>query len=692
MGILSYGEHPLEWFMGPLRHSPWFVRHWLLVLLVFTPLLALAVGEIAGWPFLRDPVERLANREMERTVRIDAPFRIRFLGGLRLQAGSLWIAAPEKFGVPHLLDAQDIRLELRYRDLWHFRKNGRLRIATLDVARMDAQLVRDGEGDATWRFGKPDPEKPKAGLPAVDLLAVGQGSLVFRDPALDADLQARFDTREGVASETSATNLRVDGNLRGRPLRGEMASTGWLPATTEGAGAPPVGARGWLTYGPVRADFEGSVKDLFGHRDIAGNIIVKGPSLGILGQLVGSPLPTTAPFSLQGRIEKEKDIWRAQVNKAEIGRSRLAARITYHPEAKPPHLEGELTGSNLVLADLGPAFGTRNEEGKPLPGRPGRVIPDRPLDLPSLKNMTASITINLDRVDLGKAFAEPIQPFKASLSLEESKLGLAKVDARTARGRLSGDISVNAREKNPLWSSDLAWEGIRLQDWIRGAKGREKEAREGTDRPPYFTGLLQGRAKLMGHGDSTAEVLGSLDGNITMFVKNGTLSHLAVEVMGLDVAQGLGLLVKGDENLPVRCAVMDLQAKDGVIAPRVALIDTPVTLVLADGSIDLAKESLDLRFTAKPKNMSPFTVRSPIRVRGTLDEPEAAPESGPIAARVLGGVALAFVNPLAAVLPFIDPGDAGGSPCAEALATLKKRGGEGRGGVESRLSPATPQP
>lgn len=654
--------------MGSIQRFSWLRRHRMLVSLLLLPVVVLAVGEMAGWPFLREPAERLMTRHMERPVRIGAPFRIRFLGSLRLNAGSLWIAAPQEFDVPHFLDAGDIRLKLRYGDLWHLRHSSRLRIAVLDVGRMDARLVRDGD-DATWRFGKRTPEKERPELPVVDLLAVRQGSVVFRDPELEADLNATFDTREGANTTGAATHLRVQGRFRGRPLTGELGSTGWLPATGQGAGSPPVAAKGWLTYGPVRADFEGNVKDLFGRRDIQGTVLVKGPSLGILGQLVGSPLPTTSPFSLQGRIEKEKDVWRADVEKARIGTSDLAARFRYDPGAKPPRLEGELKGAKLVLADLGPAFGTRDEEGKPI-RRPGHFIPNRPLDLPSLKNLQAHVTVNLDEVDLGKAFKEPIRPFKATLTLEESRLGLAKVDARTAKGRLSGDISVDARQKTPQWRSDLAWEGIRLEDWIKSAKARP--AGQNGDRPPYFTGMLLGRAKLNGTGRSTAEVLSSLDGEITMSVRDGSLSHLVVEVLGLDVAQGLGLVLRGDETLPMQCAVMDLQARNGVLAPKVALIDTPVTLILADGTINLAKESLDLRLTAKPKNVSPLTVRSPIRVRGPFDDLEAAPESGPIAARVLGGVALAFVNPLAAIIPFIDPGDASGSPCAKALATLKR--------------------
>jgi AsmA family protein len=118
---------------------------------------------------------------------------------------------------------------------------------------------------------------------------------------------------------------------------------------------------------------------------------------------------------------------------------------------------------------------------------------------------------------------------------------------------------------------------------------------------------------------------------------------------------------------------MNLTAKNGVATPKVALVDTPVTLILIDGNVNIAKETLDLRLAAKPKNMSPLTVRSPIYVKGTFQKPDVSIEKTPIVARVLGSIALAFVNPLAAIVPFVDVGSGEKSPCNQSLAEFKKK-------------------
>ena len=187
---------------------------------------------------------------------------------------------------------------------------------------------------------------------------------------------------------------------------------------------------------------------------------------------------------------------------------------------------------------------------------------------------------------------------------------------------------------------------------------------------------MNGKADLKGKGNSTVELLRSLNGDLSIFVKNGEISHLIVEAVGLDIAQAVGILVKGDENLKMQCAVLDFKANKGILKPDVALVDTSVTTVLVDGKVNMGEELLDLKVAAEPKNFSPFTVRSPIKVTGTFLKPKVAPEASPIAARVGGGLLLAFINPLAAILPFLDPGSTTDkdkrADCNQTLSELKQ--------------------
>src|SRR5262245_26225024 len=114
-----------------------------LLLLIFA---AIATCEFLGWPFLRPPFERIARETLHRQVQISAPFQLHLLGGVRLKVGGLRIAAPEEFKAPYFLDSQDVRLALRYADIYHFKHGEDLRVKALEVAWIDLRMLRNENG------------------------------------------------------------------------------------------------------------------------------------------------------------------------------------------------------------------------------------------------------------------------------------------------------------------------------------------------------------------------------------------------------------------------------------------------------------------------------------------------------------------------------------------------------------------
>jgi uncharacterized protein involved in outer membrane biogenesis len=191
------------------------------------------------------------------------------------------------------------------------------------------------------------------------------------------------------------------------------------------------------------------------------------------------------------------------------------------------------------------------------------VLPSREFDLPSLRAMDANAPVDVDEPDRGSALIEPLKPLRTHLVLGGGVLTLRELEARAGQGRLFGTVQLDGRSAPALWTAELRWNGVRM--------------------------------RLVG----------------------GAISHLAVEAVGLDVAQALGVLVRGDDALPVDCTVADLVADQGVLKPRVLVLDTPDSTLWIDGSLSLATEALNLRIGAKPKDLSPLALRAPIEVRGT---------------------------------------------------------------------------
>ena len=94
------------------------------------------------------------------------------------------------------------------------------------------------------------------------------------------------------------------------------------------------------------------------------------------------------------------------------------------------------------------------------------------------------------------------------------------------------------------------------------------------------------------------------------------------------------------------------------------VLDTEDALLVGNMSIDMKGEVINARLDAKPKDNSLLALRIPLRVSGKLKEPNVGLDGKKTAARGAAAVALGtFLSPFAAILPFIEKGDAEDANC-----------------------------
>lgn len=649
---------------------------------------ALVVAEHRGWPFLREPVQRAATRAAAVPVRLEGPFRLHLFGRPRIEVGQLNLASAERFGAPHLVDARGVRLSWRWGDIWRWWRGDRLRLQALSADALDARLRRLDDGSANWQLGarEPRPEaEPLGGLPRFGSLVIGQGEVDWKDPIADVDIDIRLRGREGEAEAANAGyQASFSGRYRALPLRLQAHAGGTLPLLNDPETAPdapwvPVRVEG--TAGAARLRFDGEAAALLGLPRLRGALALSGPSLAAVGRPLGITLPRTPPFELRGTLSQGDGVWRLQAERAHIGSSRLAGDLRFHQRARPRRLTGELQGQRLALADLGPAIGAGGGAAAPAPQGPRRVLPQHRFDLPSLQAMDADVRVAIGSLDFGTRAMAPLRGLRTRVRLAQGVLRLDDLRAEVAGGRVEGMTQLDATARPAAWRARLEMNGVDVAGWLRGlrregapapsaasALKRERErARQGGEQglKSYLTGVLSARLDVTGAGQSTAEILGSLDGPIDLRLRDGTISHVATEAMGLDLAQALGVVVGGDRPLPLRCARFDLRAREGVVEPRLAVLDNRDSTVHVAGRVNLRDESLALRLVTRPKDWSPLSLRTPVTVGGTLGQPKVGIEGGRLAGRVAGAIALgAAAGPAAAVIPFIERGrQEDGDPC-----------------------------
>jgi hypothetical protein len=385
-------------------------------------------------------------------------------------------------------------------------------------------------------------------------------------------------------------------------------------------------------------------------------------------------LPSTPKFDITGRIAKNGDVWNVVVDAARIGTSRLQGAFVFDQRKDPPWLSGRLEGARLALSDLGPAIGhATGGKASAAPARTGRILPAQPLDLPSLRVMNANVVFDLAELDLGTSALEPLKPARAHLTLDNGVLSLRDLDLRNGRGRLAGSLLLDSRPNPAVWHAALDLRGLELEQFLHVQRARGD--------PPYIAGRLDADLRATGSGRSIAQILGDAQGSLVGRLDHGSLSHLALKAAGLDVAGAIAVLAEGDKPLAVHCGVAKLDVHNGVVRPMPLVLSLDNATLWADGYISLADEEIDLRTVSAPKDFTPASLRTPLEIKGPLAKPSVSLTPSPIVARAGAAVLLGLLNPLAAALPFFDPGarDAAHREDAQCAAVAQRAEAHGLG-------------
>jgi uncharacterized protein involved in outer membrane biogenesis len=123
----------------------------------------------------------------------------------------------------------------------------------------------------------------------------------------------------------------------------------------------------------------------------------------------------------------------------------------------------------------------------------------------------------------------------------------------------------------------------------------------------------------------------------------------------------------------------DFAITDGVMHARSFIVDTEEALLNVSGTIDLAQERLDLTLRPDSRGLRVFSLRAPLYLRGSFEQPSVSVDKGVLALRAGAALALAVVAPIAALLPLINTGPGQASECGKLLA-------------QARVKPQAPAP
>jgi AsmA family protein len=517
---------------------------------------------------------------------------------------------------------------------------------TLTAPRIDTQWLPGGRSEGKLS-AKADLKLD--GLEPAGWLQNGRGTIKARLLGTVKDDEVRIGLRRREGPEALA-ELDAGGRWLGTPvsLNGTIGTPShWLSRDRP----TPVDLSARL--GGISASATGRIADLAHARGIALSVQAQAPRLEDIGALWGEEYPPDGPVRLRTRVEGGPGDWQLADLAAEIGQARATGRLDLRLAGPQPRVEGRLTLDDVRLQSLLPPLAV-----KATPDGAGateqRLFSTAPLAFHDLSAVEAEVALDGSRLDL---VYHRLPIFEGNLNIAGGKLRLHVGGAEPRETKRAIDFETGSAGSVPT---------VRLR--IQDPQADAASLLAGS----AAAGLLSGRVAmdldLRGQGNSLAAILGSLDGQAHLLMGKGTVNPSSLDRLVVGVRTLFGSLLGTERKTQtLNCAFVDLNARQGVLKGA-ALLDTETSTFTLDGTIDLARETVELSGTPLQKGLIQLSTSVPVRLTGSLSDPRAEIQKTSTLFRL--GLLIAKLNPTTALPAFglaAFEDISRGNPCVEKI-------------------------
>ena len=630
-----------------IRRHPWLTVLGLFVVGVLVLIL------LWDWNWFRGPIERQVEARTGREFHIDGNLDVDLDWTTpTITADALRFGNAKWSKQPVMASTDRVQFSIR---MWPLLRR-QVHIPDLRLRKPVLHLEMGPNRIGNWKFGEPGGTQPR-----FSQLWIDDGRLTFADAGQRTDIDLAVASQRGP----SGSLVAVEGGGRWKGNRFRMEGTGESPLELRNREAPyqiDVHA----TAGATRAHARGTLTDPVLMRDFDLKLALAGQDMADLYPLLGIVTPNTPPYRLDGRLTREigkeaRRTWHYDDFTGVVGDSDLSGDASVETGGARPYLRANLVSRRLDFDDLAgfvnkaPKSGKGESTNAELAARAasdeasGRLLPQRAYELDRLRAMDADVRFKAHRINAPKL---PLDDMETHLRLERGLLRLEPLDFGVAGGRIRSNIRMDA-SVNPIRTrAQVNARGLNLRELVPNIQ-LAKDA----------VGRIGGDVTLAGSGNSIALMLGTSDGDVAVGMGRGQISNLLMELAGIDIAEALKFLVRGDRKIPVRCAFGDFKVTNGVMDARSLAFDTTDTIIVGTGTINLRDETLDLNLRPRPKDRSLLSLRAPLSIDGTFKNPEFHPDYGRIGLRGALALALANIAPPAALLATLELGPGEDAQC-----------------------------
>ena len=518
-------------------------------------------------------------------------------------------------------------------------------------------LRRTGDQKNNWTL--PARDKPASWQMELQKLVLSKGQIHLVDAVRQADVEINIDTiNDNTVDKDNARRgygvvWDLRGKLRGEPWQGHGKAGAILSLQQQMAPYPILAS---FSMGRTILKAEGSLTKPSELAALDMRLSASGASMARLYALTGIVFPETPPFTTEGHLKaslsENSSRWIYEKFSGKVGASDIAGELDYQKISPRPHLAGKVTSQTLHFADMAPLIGADSNANKIKRDAPAVQPADKLLPVETFKvarwnSMDADVSFTADNIVREKKL--PINNLKLNLHLKDSILSLSPLNFEMAGGQMHSEIVMDG-------SGKVHPGGLSAKMKLKARHIELKKLFPTLAKQQMQVGELNGDASLSASGNSVASLLAASDGQVQASIKQGTISKILLEEMGLNIGSVIIARLTGDKQVKLNCMISDFTVNKGLMQTREFWVDTEEAVLEIDGKANLAQETMDLTIKPTSKGIRILSLRTPLYIRGSFQHPVVSVDKGLLALKAGAALALAAAAPVAALLPLVNAG------------------------------------
>src|SRR5450759_2581580 len=327
----------------PRRKITTRTRRWL-VGIAGCLLLLLAAVYFFDWNLARPYIARKVTSSTGRSFAINGDLDVRLSLRPRVIANDVVMGNAEWSKDPIMAEIKRADFTIDILKLL----GGHLAFPEISLSELHLLLEVNKDGAPNWVFGQTGKQQE---FPAIDALAIDHGTLKFRDPTINTDLDLELNTLAATRDDPESM-LEVTGTGRFKGMETKLHARGGALLALRSADRPyPIKAT--ATLGTTKASVDGTLLDPLHLIGEEVNFQLEGSKLALLYTIMGVPIPPTPAYKLAGFLSHTGDIWTFKRVNGTLGKSDFTGYFSVDQGMDPQLITADLVSRSLDMKDLG---------------------------------------------------------------------------------------------------------------------------------------------------------------------------------------------------------------------------------------------------------------------------------------------------------------------------------------------------